>query len=164
MTTTNPQDSTPGKQQETAPVQQQGTTPVKQQDPCRIVARRLAQWLLFGVFFAILPLFLIGTYSMVSSSNSGITSAIGDGALFIASAAICGSALGELVFTSFRSNENLLRVIAGSFCIIICLANSIAFIAAREGDPTTASSSASYILFTLALIISSCSVGLAAIK
>lgn len=80
---------------------------------------------MFGVIFGALPILL-------SLFTAKWTEVMNNGELLISSAAISGGALGELLYADVPSKEKLFRTIVGGFCVLACVCNTAAFVAAAN--------------------------------
>lgn len=119
-----------------------------------VVWTRLLQWTMFGVVLGALPLIVRLVEGLLSADGLRLMNVLGDGELFISSAAISGGALGDLLYSSRPRDNPAIRLLIGFFTVATTLLTSLAYLVAKSGSPPDKIISGSVILFIATLISS----------
>jgi hypothetical protein len=93
------------------------------------VFTRLLVWLIFSVVFGGLPLIADGFAEAFSAGGFSFNLLLIQGGLFIISAVMAAGAIGELFVADLPERERNYRVAAGGFCLLLCVGNTIAYVA-----------------------------------
>lgn len=94
-----------------------------------IITTRLLVWIIFGVLFGGLPLIADGVTEAFSPSGFDFNLLLIQGGLFIISAVMAAGAIGELFVADLPDRERNYRIAAGGFCLLLCVGNTIAYVA-----------------------------------
>ena len=127
----------------------------------RVVVARLTLWILFGVIIGLMPLVFDTLRATLSVQGFSVITTLARGQLFISSAAMSAGAMGELFFSSSARRGDILQVIAGFFCLLCCLANSVAYTQVPVAQPA-AIVTLSLIFFPLTILASGICIGMTA--
>lgn len=107
---------------------------------------------MFGVILGILPLIVRLVEGFMSANGLSVVAVLGDGELFISSAAISGGALGDLLYAIRPRDRPAVRLLLGFFAMATTLLTSLAYLVARSGSPPDKIVNSSLILFFATLV------------
>lgn len=106
--------------------------PARPDSPSRrpIVITRLLVWIIFAVIFGGLPLIADGVVGAFSPDGFNLNFVLISGGLFIVSAVMAAGAIGELFVADLPNSERNYRIAAGGSCLLLCVGNTVAYVAA----------------------------------
>ncbi|MER6507299.1 MULTISPECIES: hypothetical protein [unclassified Nonomuraea] len=127
----------------------------------RQIIGRLTLWVVFGVIFGLLPIWIDALRGVMSPQRFSWMSILAKGELFIASSALAAAAVGELVFAPFGHEWQIMRAMMVGSSLLCCIGNAVAYTQVAMAGPGTVAN-VSLTLFVLTLAASAACVGLAA--
>jgi hypothetical protein len=98
--------------------------PVEAAAPARY---RFLRWVIFGVLFALVPLFFSWMAREVRMQPSGLHVLLANGELFLITAGISGTALGELVGVVRGARRPFWEIVSGGCCLIVLVLSAHLF-------------------------------------
>jgi hypothetical protein len=133
------------------------------------VGKRLAFWFMFGVIFAVLPVSLRILVSGMSKNGVSIEQLLGDGELFISTAAISAAAIGDILYVAFQegnkfsTSKQIVSGFSAFVCLGCCLLSAAAYLNVKAST-AGAIVDVSVALFVITLVAAMACVSLAATR